>query len=107
MSCRTLDRLQKVAQRKMQTFFDISDVRILLIDENKSLLVYYTQDHERVENSLGFGLAGESAVTGKLLTIPCGYSDNRFNALVDIESNLPLVCFPILAIKSNKIIGVI
>ena len=52
------------------------------------------------------GIAGEVFSTNKYLYVANPNNNPLFNGLLDINTNLPLICLPINLLNSNKTLGV-
>ena len=103
--CKSEEQLLKVAQKRICSLFDLQLCRIFLIkDEN---LLYYNQDGQKVELPKKSGMVGQVVETQRLLSVASGYSDFRYNAQVDIDTNLPVITFPVFYPGGQFIIGVI
>ena len=93
--------------------FEVSEEKAKCLLESQEVLVYEVLDNKLVryhkglptEFSLDEGIVGMCAKEKRLENIPSAYVHPNFNPRVDIDTSLPVVCFPL--VEQERVIGII
>ncbi|EAS07182.2 GAF domain protein (macronuclear) [Tetrahymena thermophila SB210] len=108
-NCITLETLVSKSRNMIQSYLDVGEFKIFLVDKEKSKLFTINYQNEREEFELSCGLIGHCLSLKQDLTIDNAYNHTNFNQLVDINTSMPLCMYIIWdnPKKKNQILGVI
>jgi hypothetical protein len=81
--------------------------RVMLKHPAKDTLFGIDQAGELTLYPLNCGLAGKVMQTGEYENLTNGYGDPLFNGQVDLETHMPLLCYPIKHPVTEKTMGII
>ena len=108
-----LDRLMELVMEKAQTVMKAKASAVMIIDEEKNVLICPValgeagEKLKKIELPIDKGIAGWVATNGKAQIIPDAYQDPRFNSKVDEETGFrtkSILAAPLMV--KDKIIGV-
>ncbi|KAL4465775.1 hypothetical protein ABPG73_014224 [Tetrahymena malaccensis] len=108
-NCATLETLISKSRNMIQSYLDVGEFKIFLVDKEKQKLFTINYQHEREEFELTCGLIGHCLSLKQDLTIDNAYNHTNFNQLVDINTSMPLCMYIIWdnPKKKTQILGVI
>jgi hypothetical protein len=81
---------------QMSEYFHTKLVKPLFCDKSKSSFLFYSNDELKKIDSI-CGLAGESLQSCQIRVFKSPMDNKNFNAIVDIDSSLPLFCIPLVS----------
>ncbi|KAL4477990.1 hypothetical protein ABPG72_013398 [Tetrahymena utriculariae] len=108
-NCTTLEALISKSRNMIQSYLDVEEFKIFLVDKEKQKLFTINYQFEKQEFELNCGLIGHCLSLKQDLTIDNAYNHTNFNQLVDINTSMPLCMYIIWdnPKKKNQILGVI
>ncbi len=83
---------------------NVEKAKILLCDYAQNKLVSFDKDGKMKKFPFNSGIAGVVITKGDFKSVANAVNHNCYNSLVDIDTHMPLVAFPIKV--EEKIIGV-
>ena len=92
------------AEKKLKSIMSANAARIFFINEEEKLC-YFSEAGELRVFPLNLGIVGNSIENHEILTVKNCYNDYLYNSLVDIDTSLPIICFPIETINRKEIFG--
>ena len=93
-----------MGEEKLKQIMNVEKAKVLLCDYADSKLVSYSKDGKEHKFPMNSGIAGVVAIKGEFQNVANAVNHNFYNGLVDIDTHMPLVVFPIRV--NNEIIGV-
>ena len=86
---------------------NVEKARIFVLDTNTDELVSFGFGNQVTRYPVNTGIAGYVAVSGEVEYLANAYHHHLFNGIIDIETSMPLVCWPIkLPNRESETIGV-
>lgn len=86
---------------------NVEKARIFVLDTNTEELVSFGVANQSTRYPINTGIAGHVAVNGEVLYLANAYHHHLYNGIIDIETSMPLVCWPIkLPNRESETIGV-
>lgn len=98
--------LADLGQIEIQKFMKSEICRLIFYDEKNDILFYFDNISKK-EVGKNNGIGGYVFKTGEPLCISSCYSDSRFSSLLDINTNMPIIAFPIQNETTKHTLGVI
>ena len=83
---------------------NVDKAKVLLCDYKDNKIVNYNEEGKLLKYPIGSGIAGVVIAKGECENVANAVNHNFYNGLVDIETHMPLVTFPIK--MEEDIIGV-
>ena len=112
-----LDELLKLIMQEITTLMDADRSTLFIVDREKGEIwskIALKAEVKEIRQTLGKGISGYVAETGKAINIPDAYQDNRFDPATDKRTGYrtrSILCMPVWnpqsAEESREIIGVI
>ena len=95
------------AEKKLQAIMNAEKARILVIDKEKDSLYRFDVDGAREDYASNTGIVGSTVELGKPEHTANAYNDPLFNRLIDIETTVPLITWPLKNLSNeSEVIGV-
>ena len=97
-----------VSEKRLTAIMGTPTAKILITDRKKGVFLHFRANQPTEEYSINAGLAGQVLASGKYEVISNAYYHGSFNGLIDIETTLPLVIWPIKDPNDEtEVIGII
>lgn len=90
--CKSIQETIEVSEAKAKDLMGTDIAKVYLIEKNE--LVRY-QNGKELRFNINTGLVGKCAREKEIQNVPDAYNDPHYNGIVDIDSTLPVLCFPI------------
>lgn len=95
------------AEKKLLAIMNAEKARIFVIDKENETLYRYGPDGKRENYVLNTGIIGSTIAIGEPEHTANAYNDPLFNRMVDIETSMPLITWPLKNLSNeNEVIGV-
>lgn len=96
------------AEKSLCFILSTEKARICLYDKVTNQMIWYGQNGEENRGDLSMGIFGHVIKKKEIENITNGYNHELFNGKVDIETSMPLICWPINHPNNeNEVIGAI
>lgn len=80
--------------------------KIFLYSDSKKQFLHFQENGEINYFPIDCGIAGEVFKSGEYQCVSNISNNEIFNGIIDINTNLPLMCFPISLINTKQILGI-
>ena len=103
----TLGLLIYKAENGLKEIMFADKAVVYVVDQTANIFYKFNANGEKISFSLDTGIVGLAAKGGEILDITDPYNHPSFHSLVDIESNIPILCLPVKDTKGeNKILAI-
>ncbi|KRX03743.1 hypothetical protein PPERSA_04251 [Pseudocohnilembus persalinus] len=109
-SYKTFPSLINACERQIMKLFDTQDARVYFFDKEINKLIRYNSTQQKQSYKTDAGICGYVFENENYYFIVNNYSHSHFNPIIDIDTQMPVVCFPLFAVDTfqNQIkIGVV
>lgn len=99
---KTIDKLLSLAEKGIKDAFSVEKALLYVVDGEKKEFYRYDAHGDKTAFPLHTGIVGQSIVIRDLIEVKFPNNDPNFNARVDIDTHIPLVCIPIFEDKTEE-----
>ena len=102
---RTAKDLGRAAESKLMQLFNSRESKLYYLDKSGSQIWRYTANAKKVIYQKSSGVLGQAIDKKCIVLVSNPMTESSFNALIDIETTMPLLIIPITSNATGRILG--
>ena len=95
------------AEKNLEELMNVHKAKIFIINHEKKELLSFKDDRSAEVFPFKTGIIGKAVEEDQVITVPNAYNHPLFNGKIDIETSMPLICYPIKHPIDSKSIAAI